>query len=134
MSSSLSSSSLGKILYASNQVTKKKKKGKKKKRLDNKVFNQPTMVVSIGIVEGTSTMHHTPKYTCKLCKGDHFLINCSGIPKVFEVWSNNSYQLTVDLSTSDSQILRENIKVTFHFRLCKGTHHSHLFPHMDEAS
>lgn len=63
------------------------------------------MAVSIGNVEGISIMHCKPKYPCKVCKGDHFLINCHGIPKVLEVWSNNSHQLTIDPSTSDSQIL-----------------------------
>lgn len=86
ISSSLSSSSLGKILDASNKVTKKKSKGKKKKQ-DNKEFNQPTIVVSIGIVEETSNLHHKTIYPCKLCKGDHFLIHYPSIPKVCKVWS-----------------------------------------------
>src|ERR1700722_19621771 len=80
-SSSISSSSLGKSLDASNQVAKKKKKGKKKKKKkkqDKKEVNQP----SVSCVEETSNMHHKPKYPCRLCKGDHFLINCPGIPKV----------------------------------------------------
>jgi hypothetical protein len=93
------------------------------------------MVVSIGgNVEETSNMHRKPKYPCKLCKGDHFLINCPGIPKVLEVWSKNSHQLTIDPSTSDSQVPGKKGKVRFPCRLCKGIHHSHLFPHMDEAS
>lgn len=54
MSPSLSSSSLGKSLDASNHVTKKKKKGKNKKMQNKEKFNQPTMVVSIGNVEETS--------------------------------------------------------------------------------
>src|SRR5271168_2502659 len=59
ISSSISSSLLGKSLDASNQVAKKKKKGKKKKKKkqDKKEFNQPTMAVSVSCVEETSNMH-----------------------------------------------------------------------------
>jgi len=126
VSSSISSSSVGKILNASNQMTKRKKKGEKKKNLDKKVVNQPTMSISIGNFEGTSTMHGKTKYPCKICKGDNFLVNYPSIPKVLEVWSNNSRQHIVDPSISHSHILREKIKVKFPCRLCKGTHHSHL--------
>ena len=115
MSSSLSSSSsLGKRLDATNQVTKKKKKKQDKKEVD-----QPTMVVGIGNVEETSNMHHKPRCPCKLCKGDHFLIGCRGIPKVLEVWSKNSYQLIVDPSTSDCEVPKKKGKVRFPCRLCK---------------
>jgi len=55
-------------------VTKKKKKGKKKQ--DKKDVNQPTMVVGNGNVEETSNMHHKPRYSYKICKGYHFLIDC----------------------------------------------------------
>ena len=131
MSSSLSSSSLGKSLDASNQVTKKK--GKKKKQ-DKKEVNQPTMAVSVSCVEENSDMHRKPKYPCRLCKGDHFLINCPGIPKVLEVWSEKSHQLFVDPCTSDSQVPGKKGKVRFPCNLCKGIHQTHIFPHMDEAS
>ena len=47
MSSSLSSSSLGISLDASNQVAKKKKKGNKKKKQDKKGVNQPTVAITI---------------------------------------------------------------------------------------
>ena len=137
ISSSVSSSSPGKILDASNHVAKKKKGNKKKKnkkKQDKKELNQPTMVVSVICVEETSNMHHKPKYPCRLCKGDHFLINCPGIPKVLEVWSEKSHQLSIDPSTSDSQVPRKKGKVRFPCKLCKGSHQTHIFPHMDEAS
>ena len=134
MSSSLSSFSLSKILDASNQVAKKKNKGKKKKKQDKKEVNQPTMVVSVSSVEETSNMHRKPKFPCKICKGDHFLINFPGIPKVLEVWLEKSHQLSVDPSTSDSQVPGKNGKVRFPCKLCKGSHQTHIFPHMDEAS
>ena len=92
------------------------------------------MVVSVSCVKETSNMHRKPKYPCKLCKGDHFLIDCPGIPKVLEVWSEKSHQLSIDPSTSDSQVPGKKGKVRFPCKLCKGSHQNHIFPHMDEAS
>ena len=60
------------------------------------------MVVSVRSVEETSNMHRKPKFPYNIFKGDHFLINCPGIPKVLEVWLEKAHQLTVDPSTSDS--------------------------------
>lgn len=60
----------------------KKKKMRKKHKID---VNKPTMTVSICNVEETSSMHWKPKCPCKLCKGDHFLIDYPSIPKVLEV-------------------------------------------------
>ena len=138
-SSSISSSSPGKSLDASNQEAKKKKKGKKKKKKkkkkqDKKEVNQPTTTVSVSCVEENSDMHRKPKYPCRLCKGDHFLVNCPGIPKVLEVWSEKSHQLSIDPSTSDSQVPGKKGKVRFPCKLCKGSHQTHICPHMDEAS
>ena len=79
-------------------------------------------------------MHRKPKYPCKLCKGDHFLINCPGIPKVLEVWSEKSHQLSIDPSTCDSQVPGKKGKVRFPCKLCKGSHQTHIFPQMGEAS
>ena len=92
------------------------------------------MAVNVSTVEETSNMHRKPKYPCRLCKGDHFLINCPGIPNVLEVWSKKPYQLIVDPSTNDCQVPGKKGKVRFLCRLCKGSHHSHLFTHMNEAS
>ena len=116
-------------------MAKKKKKGKKKKKKkqDKKEVNQPTMAVNVSYVEETSNMHRKPKYPCKLCKGDHFLINCPGIHKVLEVWSEKSYQISFDPSTNDSQVPGKMGKVRFPCKLCKGSHQTHIFPHMDEA-
>ena len=92
---------------------KKKKRKKKKKKQDKKEVNQPNMAVSVGNVEETSNMHRKPKYPCKLCKGDHFLINCLGIPKVLEVWLEKSHQISIDPSTSDSQVPGKKGEVRF---------------------
>lgn len=85
-------------------------------------------------VEELSKRGHKLKFPCKLCKGGHLLIDYPCIPKVLEVCSKNSYQLTVDPSTSDFHLPRKNDKVRFPYRLCKGIHHSHILPHIDGAS
>ena len=51
-----------------------------------------------------------------------------------EVWSEKSHQLSIDPSTSDSQVPGKKGKVRFPCKLCKGNHQTHIFPHMDEAS
>jgi hypothetical protein len=37
-------------------------------------------------------------------------------------------------STSDVKVGKKNRTAKFPCILCEGDHHSHLFPHMDEAS
>jgi hypothetical protein len=79
-----------------------------------------------------------PKSPCSTCKGDHFLMDCPGIPKVLEVWSSMSSTPTRHvgdtLSTSDIQVGKKKTTVKFPCMLCKGDHYSHLCPRMDEAS
>ena len=41
-----------------------------------------------------------PKFPCRLCKGDHFLLDCPGISKVLELWSKSS-----DQSMSSTSVL-----------------------------
>ena len=78
-----------------------------------------------------------------LCKGDHLLQNCLGIPKVLDVWSTGSHQplsSTFDdnvgdkPSTSNSKSHGKKGKVKFPYKLCEGNHPIHLFPLLDEAS
>ena len=40
-------------------------------------------------VEKPNRIGQKPKYPCRLCKGDHFLLDCPGISKVLEVWSES---------------------------------------------
>ena len=77
-----------------------------------------------------------------LCKGDHLLRNCHGIPKVLEVSSIGSHQPFSSAfgdhvgdkpSPSDSKVHGKKGKVKFPCRLCEWNHHIHLFPCMDEA-
>jgi hypothetical protein len=79
-----------------------------------------------------------PKFHCIICKGDHFLRDFPGIPKVFKMWSSTSLspigQADDILSTSDIKVGKKKVTIKFPCMLWKGDHYSHLFPCMDEAS
>jgi hypothetical protein len=102
-SPSLSPSSPSESSKASSQVDQKKKKWKEKKKKSPKRTKaptnldvgskQPVTVNSIGIVDEVNKIkmkNPKPKFPCSLCKGDHFLRDCPGIPKVLEMWSSAS--------------------------------------------
>jgi hypothetical protein len=154
-SPSVSSSSSGESSEASNSVNKKKKKRKNKKKKNKQgsklpttvkhVGKQPVTVNRAGSVDDVKITQTTrkPKYPCRLCKGSHLLKDCPGLPKVIEVWSTHprqpmssaSEQHADDLpSTSHDIVGKKKSRVKFPCMLCKGSHLTHLFPHMDEAS
>jgi hypothetical protein len=155
MSPSVSSSSSGESFEASNPVNKKKKKRNIKKKKDKRGSKLPTTVKHVGKqpvtvnrarsvddVKITQTTR-TPKYPCRLCKGIHLLKECPGLSKVIEVWSTHprqpmssaSEQHVDDFpSTSHDTVGKKKSRVKFPCMLCKGSHLTHLCPHMDEAS
>jgi hypothetical protein len=155
MSPSVSSSSSGESSKASNPVNKKKKKRNIKKKKDKRGSKPPTIVKHVG--KQPITVNHVgsvddikitqttrkPKYPCRLCKGSHLLKECSGLSKVIEAWSTHprqpmslaSEQHADDLpSTSHDTVGKKKSRVKFRCMLCKGSHLTHLFPCMDEAS
>ena len=80
------------------QVDKKKKKWKEKKKKNRKgtkpptssdvVSKQPYIVNRVGSVDEVNKIkmkNPKPKFPCSLCKGDHFLRDYPGIPKVLEI-------------------------------------------------
>jgi hypothetical protein len=79
-----------------------------------------------------------PKFPCSLCKGDHFMRDFPGIPKVLEMWSSTSSASARHAgdtpSTSDVKVGKKKATVKFPCMLCAGDHYSHLCPHMDKAS
>ncbi len=86
---------------------------------------------------------HKIKLTCMLCKCDHLLRDCHGIPKILEVWSTGSHQPLSSTSrdsafdqlcTSDSKVHGKKGKVKFPCKLREGSHPIHLYPYMDETS
>ena len=85
VSSSLSSSSSSESIDSSNQKVKKNNKKMKKKKHNNKGGNQASIAINETSMEESSNHPHKFKFPCKLCKGDHLLSYCPGIPKIFIV-------------------------------------------------
>jgi hypothetical protein len=154
-SPSVSSSSSSESSEASNSVNKKKKKRKNKKKKIKQgskppttvkhVGKQPVTVTRAGSVDDVKITQTTrkPKYPCRLCKGSHLLKDCPGLSKVIEAWSTHprqpmslaSEQHADDPpSTSHDTVGKKKSRVKFPCMLCKGSHLTHLCPHMDEAS
>jgi hypothetical protein len=154
MSPSISSSSLGESSEASHPMNKKKKKRKIKKKKDKQGSKPPTTVKHVrkqpvtgnrvGSVDDVKIAQTTrkPKYPCRLCKGSHLLKDCPGLPKVIEVWSTHprqpmslaSEQHVDDFpSTSQDIVGKKKSRAKFPCMLCKGSHLTHLCPHMEEA-
>jgi hypothetical protein len=155
MSPSVSSSSSGESSEAGNPVNKKKTKRKIKKKNDKRGSKPPTIVKHVGKqlvtvsrarsvddVKITQTTRK-PKYPCRLCKGSHLLKECPGLSKVIEAWSTHPHQPTSlaseqhadnPPSTSHDMVGKKKSRVKFPCMLCKGSHLTHLCPHMDEAS
>jgi hypothetical protein len=154
-SPSVSSSSLSEISEASNPVNKKKKKrnikknkykqGSKPPTTVKHVGKQPVTINRVGSVDDVKITQTTrkPKYPCRICKGSYLLKDFSDLSKVIEVWSTRPRQLLSSTSeqhvddlpsTSQDTIEKKKSRVKFPCMLCKGSHLTHLFPHMDKAS
>ena len=85
VSTSSSSTSPGESLDSSNQVAKKKKKKTKKKKSHNCEATYPPTAPSTAQVGTPFAPPRKVKFPCKLCKGDHLLCDCLGIPRILEV-------------------------------------------------
>jgi hypothetical protein len=150
-SPSLSPSSPSEISKESSQLDKKNKKQKEKKKKNLKMTKPPT-ISDVGSMQST-TINRTgsvdevdkikmknlkPKLPCSLCKGDHFLRDFPGLPKVLEMWYSTSSAPTRyagnTSSTNDVKVGKKYTIVKFPCMLCEGDHYSHLCPRMDEAS
>jgi hypothetical protein len=155
MSSSVSSSLSSERSEASNLMDKKNKKRKIKKKKNKQgskipttakhVGKPPVVVNHVGSVDDakiTQTTHKI-KYPCRLCKCRHLLKDFLGLYKVIEAWSAHphhpmllaSEQNVDDLpSTSQDTVGQKKSRVKLSCMLCRGSHKTHLFPRMDEAS
>jgi hypothetical protein len=154
-SPSVSFSSSSESFEPSNSVNKKRKKRKNKKKKIKKgskpptnvkpVGKQPVTVNRVGSVDDVKITQTTrkPKYPCRLCKGNHLLKDCPGLPKVIEVWSTRPSQpmslaseqhADEPPSTSQDTVGKKKSRVKFPCMLCKGSHLTHLCPYMEEAS
>ena len=141
ISSSSSSTLPGEILDSSNQVAKKKKNKTKKKKSDKREANTAAIVHKKPSLDKPSNLPQKFKFPCMLCKGDHFLRDYPGIPKVLKVWSDDHPSLPLasgshiggTSSTSNDKTRRKQGMVTNPCKLCEGHHPIHLCMHMDEA-
>jgi hypothetical protein len=152
---SISSSSSSESSEARNSVNKKKKKRKNKKKKIKQGSKPPTTIKHVG--KQPVTVNHAgsvddvkinqtnrkPKYPCRLCKGSHLLKDCPGLSRVIEAWSthprqpmsSSSEQHADDFpSTSHDIVGKKKSRAKFPCMLCKGSHLTHLCPHMEEAS
>ena len=135
-STSSSSTSPGESLTSSTPVAKKKKKNTKKKK------SPKGEVTSIPLAPSPSTPEVEPpsappreaKFPCRLCKEDHLLRDCPGIPRVLDVWSRAPARPSPSHSDAILSVGKEKGKVRFPCRLCEGNHPLHLCPLMDKAS
>jgi hypothetical protein len=155
MSPSVSSSSSGENSEASNLMNKKKKKRKIRKKkikqgskpptIVKHVGKQPVTVNRAGSVDDVKIAQTTrkPKHPCKLFKGSHLLKDCPNLSKVIEAWSTHPRQpmsLASEQhddefpSTSRDTVEKKKSRAKFPCMLCKGSHITHLCPHMEEAS
>jgi hypothetical protein len=145
-SPSISSSSLSESSEPSNSVNKKKKikQGSKPPTTVKHVGKQPVIVNRAGSVDDVKIAQTTrnPKYPCRLCKGSHLLKDFPGLSKVMESWYTHPRQPTSSASeqhaddppsTRQDNVGKKKSRVKFLFMLCKGSHLTHLCPHMDEA-
>jgi hypothetical protein len=151
----VSSSSSSESYEDSNPMNKnKKKRNNKKKKIKQgsklpttvkHVGKQPITVIRAGSVDDVKITQttHKPKYPCRICKGSHILKECPGLSKVIEAWSTHPCQPTSlsseqhadnPPSTSHDMVGKKKSRVKFPCMLCKGSHLTHLFHHMDEAS
>ena len=151
VSSSSSPPSPGESFTSSNQETKKTMKKMMKKKKSDKCEAtcasialstsqvEPPSAPSTSQVEPPSAPPRKVKFPCKLCKGDHLLHDCPGIPRILEVWSHDpahpssSFKAHGNATLSTDNIQKKG-KIRIPCRLCEGNHPLHLCPLMDKAS
>jgi hypothetical protein len=154
-SSFVSSSSPSEISEVGYSVDKKKNKRRNKKKKNKKGSKPPTTVGHVvkppvtdncdGNLDDSKITQTTckPKYPYRICKGFHLIKDFPGISKVIEAWyahphhhMSSSFEQHVDDLPSTSQDIVGKKKSIFKFpcMLCRGSHQTHLFSHMDEAS
>jgi hypothetical protein len=154
-SSYVSSSSSSESFEASNPVDKKNNKRNNKKKKNKQgsklpttaihVRKQPVTAIHVGSVDDVKITQTTrnPMYPCRIGKDSHVLKDFPGLSKVIEAWythphkpmSSTSEQHVDDLpSTSQDTIGKKKSRFKLPFILCRGSHQTHHFPHMDKAS
>ena len=138
VSTSSSSTSPGESLDSSNQVAKKKKKKMKKKKSSKGEAKSAAPTSSTPEIGPPSAPPRKVKFPCRLCKEDHLLCDCPGIPRVLELWSRDPACPSSSSGTHGDATLsagnrKGKGKIRIPYRLCEGNHPLHLCPLMDKA-
>ena len=138
-STSSSSTLPGESLDSSTQVAKKKKKKTKKKKAPKGEVTSAATPSSTPEIGPPSAPPWKVKFPCRLCKEDHLLRDCPGIPRVLEVWSRDlARPSSSSRSHGDATLSVGNGegkgKIRIPYRLCEGNHPLHLCLLMDKAS
>ncbi|CAA3018918.1 retrotransposon, unclassified [Olea europaea subsp. europaea] len=92
-STSTSSTSLGESLDSSTRVAKKKKKKTKKAKSAKGEVKSLVIATSTPSSSPEAEPPYAPprkvKFPCRLCKEDHLLRDCPGIPMILDAWSHD---------------------------------------------
>jgi hypothetical protein len=92
---------------------------------------------SVDKFEKSTMRNPKPKFPFILCKGDHFLRDFPGLPKVLKIWcfvSSTPIGHVGDTpSASDVKVGKKKRTIKFPCILCEGDHYSHLCPRIYEA-
>lgn len=120
-------------------MAKKKKKKRKKKKSPKGEAKSAATPSSTPEVRPPSAPPRKVKFPCRLCKEDHLLRDCPGIPKILEVWARDLAYPSSSSGAHDDATLsthngKEKWKIWIPCRLCEGNHPLHLFSLMDKAS
>ena len=142
LSPSLPISSFSSSTFPSESMDSNNQVAKKKKKSDKGEASSAAIAPKKPSIDKPSNVPRKVKFPCMLCKGDHLLRDCPGIPKVLEAWSNDLPLLPLasgshidgTSSTSHDKTHKKQGKITNPCKLCEGYHPIHLFPYMDEAT
>jgi len=138
-SSPVSTSSSSTSPGESNQVAKKKKKKMKKKKAPKGEAKSAALTPSTPEVWPPSAPPRKVEFPYRLCKEDHLLRDCPGIPRVLEVWSHDLARPSSSSEAHGDATLsvgngKKKGKIRIPCKLCEDHHPLHLCPLMDKAS
>ena len=112
---------------------------KKKKKSPKEETNSAATTPSSPKVGPPSAPRRKVKFPCRLCKEDHLLRDCLGIPRILEVWSHDPARPSSSSEAHGDATLsvgngKKKGKIRIPCKLCEGHHPLHLCPLMDKAS
>jgi len=130
----------------STQVAHKKKKKSPKKKSNKGTVTNTKKATNTTVVPPRTTedgLLPTPppkvKFPCRLCKENHLLRDCPGIPRVLGIWACDPARPSPSaVPHGDGTPIvgnsKGNGKIRLPCKLCEGHHFLHLCPLMDKAT